>query len=158
MTQYLDGVNAEPILITEDNYSSNGEQRFHLVVFQEGPKGRIIRHKQWKMIISELHKKFPFTKRLFDFKGRPKLFGLWDNVNMDLAQFSTNFPNAMFEVTRFERAMVTKGDVTKLRDLVTKIDVLNGSINVFTLVEKDMPTTEKGNAIVKTIVSDSDSI
>lgn len=137
----MNNTNLEPIAITNENYFPIGLQKFHLDVFQEGPRGKIIRHKKWRDIITKLHKDLPFTKQLFDFKGRRKLPGSWETVNIDLAQFSTQFPGAMFEITRYETANVTKGNETKLRNLVTKIDVLNGSINIFTLVETDLPTS-----------------
>lgn len=101
--------------------------KFSINCFEPDKKGRLIVSKRLQQIVKELRKKFNL-KKLISHKGHPINWGLWETVNEDLAKFSEQYPEVLFEVRRLEFADVNGEPKT----LITVINALNSSINVLT--------------------------
>lgn len=111
--------------------------KFTVTPYVPNARGKLIKAPNRLEIIKHLRKEYYFLGKLLNHKGHVKLDGDWENINIDLTDFSFKYPTVLFEARRLEKAMVKviKNDVETETEktLVTIIQVLNGSINLTTI-------------------------
>lgn len=122
--------------------------QFAVKIYEPNRKQILIKSKQTLPLIKELRQQFPVLKKLITHKGRANLFGEWETINVDIAQFSKKYPAVLFELRRVETAVVEvfdkENNVKKNEEktLVTIIQCLNGSINIQTFSGKEEKENE----------------